>query len=121
MSTSLEHAEPVVEPAGNPRSARRMLPVVVGVVLAPVLLVLGGIAFTTGSAPPPAAPAPEVGVGQALVAGDQAAVVGALQARVERLPADDAAWASLGIAYLAQARTTADPTFYDRAEAALAQ
>ena len=121
MSTSLEHEKPVVEPAGNSRPARRVLPVVVGVVLAPVLLVLGGIAFTTGSTPPPAVPPPEVGVGQAQVAGDQAAVVKALQGRVERLPADAAAWASLGIAYLAQARTTADPTFYDRAEAALAQ
>ena len=121
MSTSLEHEKPVVEPAGSSRPARRVLPVVVGVVLAPVLLVLGGIAFTTGSAPPPAGPPPEVGVGQVQVAGDQAAMVEALEDRVERLPADDAAWASLGIAYLAQARTTADPTFYDRAEVALAQ
>ena len=120
MSTSLEHDTPVVEPAGNPRPARRVVPLVVGVVLAPVLLVLGGIAFTAGSSPLPAAPAPEVGVGQAQVAGDQAAVVAALEARVERLPADDAAWAALGFAYLAQARSTADPTFYGRAETALA-
>ncbi|MFE5995646.1 tetratricopeptide repeat protein [Streptomyces sp. NPDC056454] len=43
----------------------------------------------------------------------------ALQARVTRLPKDPGGWAALGMAYVQQARTTADPATYDRAEKAL--
>ncbi|MEV0889065.1 tetratricopeptide repeat protein [Streptomyces microflavus] len=43
----------------------------------------------------------------------------ALQDRVTRLPKDSGSWAALGMAYVQQARTTADPATYDRAEKAL--
>lgn len=120
MSTGLQHRPSEVEP-GPAGPSRRVVPLLLGAVLAPVLLVVGGIVFTTG------APGPEVGqppldvAGQVAVAGDQAEVIAALEDRVGRLPGDDAAWASLGFAYLAQARATADPSFYARAERALAR
>ncbi|GAA4591005.1 tetratricopeptide repeat protein [Planotetraspora phitsanulokensis] len=45
----------------------------------------------------------------------------ALTTRLERLPRDHEAWARLGAAYVQQARLTADPSFYPRAEQALAR
>lgn len=47
--------------------------------------------------------------------------VAALQAELGRVPGNDGAWASLGLAYLEQARVTADPTLYPKAEGALAR
>jgi tetratricopeptide (TPR) repeat protein len=121
VSTELEQrpSDAGPETAARPR---RVAPLLVGALLAPVLLIVGGIAFTSG------APAPDAGqtagpiaAGQTTVSGDQAAVIAALEDRVDRLPADHAAWASLGFAYLGQARATADPSFYARAERALAR
>jgi tetratricopeptide (TPR) repeat protein len=48
-----------------------------------------------------------------------ASQVAALEERVARLPEDYVAWASLGIAYVQQARISADPSLYGRAEGAL--
>ncbi|MER5648918.1 hypothetical protein [Streptosporangium sp. NPDC002524] len=45
----------------------------------------------------------------------------ALTDRLRRLPADHLAWARLGAAYVQQARVTADPSSYPRAEEALAR
>ncbi len=45
----------------------------------------------------------------------------ALQDELARVPAKDASWAELGMLYLQQARTTADPTLYARAEGAFAR
>ncbi|MFJ5637813.1 tetratricopeptide repeat protein [Streptomyces goshikiensis] len=84
-----------------------------------VVLVLGAVMFTVGavalnpggSAPPhPAStPAPVLAPGS----------IEALQARVTRLPKEPRAWAALGMAYVQQGRTTADPATYARAEKAL--
>lgn len=41
------------------------------------------------------------------------------QQRLEDRPEDDAAWAELGAAYVEQARVTADPSYYPKAEGAL--
>ncbi|MDQ3715546.1 MAG: hypothetical protein M3381_05875 [Actinomycetota bacterium] len=41
------------------------------------------------------------------------------QRRLERLPGDYRAWAELGATYVEQARATADPSYYPRAEGAL--
>ena len=101
---------------------RRRTSVVAGIVLAPVLLVFGGIAFTSGddSVPGPAA-ASSVGwvADPAASNGDRAVRVSALQDRLERVPEDHASWAALGFAYVDQARVTADPSLYDRAGQAL--
>lgn len=53
--------------------------------------------------------------------GDLAAAGAALQERLRRLPGDWQAWSSLGAVYLRQASTTADPSFYDKAESTFAQ
>ncbi|MBA2529739.1 MAG: tetratricopeptide repeat protein [Euzebyales bacterium] len=54
-------------------------------------------------------------------AGDLQGAVTSLQARLGRLPGDWRAWASLGGAYVQQARITADPAFYAKAEGAFAR
>lgn len=48
-----------------------------------------------------------------------AASIAAAQQRLTEVPEDHATWAGLGSAYVQQARVTADPTYYGRAEAAL--
>lgn len=44
-----------------------------------------------------------------------------LQARLKANPQDDRAWAQLGLAYVQQARVTADPTYYPKAQGAFAR
>lgn len=45
--------------------------------------------------------------------------IAAAQQRLEDVPGDWTTWASLGVAYVEQARITADPTYYERADGAL--
>lgn len=45
--------------------------------------------------------------------------IAALQTRLEAVPGDHPAWATLGLAYVQQARVTGDPAYYPRAEGAL--
>lgn len=45
----------------------------------------------------------------------------AAQQRLARVPGDYTTWAQLGSAYVEQARITADPSYYDKADGALAQ
>ncbi|WP_324275382.1 hypothetical protein [Blastococcus brunescens] len=47
------------------------------------------------------------------------ASIEAAQLRLEDVPGDYTTWAQLGSAYVEQARVTADPSYYDRAEGAL--
>lgn len=42
-----------------------------------------------------------------------------LQTRLEAVPNDAVAWATLGIAYVQQARITADPSYYERSDGAI--
>jgi tetratricopeptide (TPR) repeat protein len=77
-------------------------------------IALGGRSPGTDAVGPSAAPA--VGVaGRPSVAGD----VASLQARLETVPGDHRAWSSLALAYVEQARVTADPSFYARADRAI--
>jgi tetratricopeptide (TPR) repeat protein len=48
-----------------------------------------------------------------------AANIAAAQRRLARLPGDWATWAELGVAYVQQARLTADPSYYPKAEGAV--
>ncbi|MFD4370155.1 tetratricopeptide repeat protein [Streptomyces sp. NPDC058486] len=88
-----------------------------------VTLVLGVVMFAVGAvglAPPgssPTGPA-EGGKASRTTAAGRGSVA-ALQERVRRLPKDTVGWAALGMAYVQQARATADPATYDRAENAL--
>ena len=67
----------------------------------------------------PAAPAGgNVAAGQPVGRAESAAGVEALQERLIRLPGDWDAWATLGSAYVSQARQTADARYYTRASEA---
>ncbi|MCA1710156.1 MAG: tetratricopeptide repeat protein [Actinobacteria bacterium] len=82
------------------------------VALAAALLAVGAAAGSPRDVEQsPAAAAPAGQVGQ----------VAQLQARLKAVPQDDRAWAALGVAYVQQARTTADPTYYPKAQGAFAQ
>jgi tetratricopeptide (TPR) repeat protein len=86
----------------------------VGLTLAATLL--GGARATPGR-PSTVAPAP-ADHGEIT---DPAALVASLQSRLGAHPRDSRAWASLGFAYVEQARVTADPTYYPKAQRALAR
>jgi tetratricopeptide (TPR) repeat protein len=80
--------------------------------LAAVLLAVGVAAGSPRGAQE-AAPAP--------VAAAPVDPVVALQRSAQARPADPAGWAALGLAYVQQARLTADPTAYGRAEQAFSR
>jgi len=71
-------------------------------------------ARTAGRAAPALDPAAAAGVSP-----DD--LVGTLQARLRRTPKDHRAWSTLSMAYVEQARITADPTYYAKADRALAR
>ncbi|GAA2997810.1 tetratricopeptide repeat protein [Streptomyces drozdowiczii] len=83
-----------------------------------ITLTLGAVLFTVGAlglAPQQQAPA----TASRSPALSHANGIEALRARVRNLPADPTGWSSLGMAYVQQARSTADPAAYTRARAAL--
>src|SRR5689334_17281012 len=53
--------------------------------------------------------------------GDLDAVTASLQQRLQQVPEDDRSWATLALAYVEQARTTGDPSYYTKAEKAVAR
>ena len=69
-------------------------------------------ARVAGRAAPALDPAAVAGV-------SPADLVGTLQARLRRTPKDHRAWSTLSMAYVEQARITADPTYYAKADQAL--
>lgn len=90
-----------------------------GVALA--LAITGGAVVVGGEGGqdrPPSAPA-AVAPGAALRGADLGRGVDALQAHLRDQPKDFVAWASLGTAYVEQARTQGDPSRYREAERAL--
>ncbi|MGH3341838.1 MAG: tetratricopeptide repeat protein [Carbonactinosporaceae bacterium] len=104
--------------------SRRPRAVAVVFALAVAMLVVAGVTITSDSRQDePVRPGPVSGpaaAGQEPVPGaDLAATTRALQQRLDRLPGDYTAWASLGLAYVQQARITGDPTYYPKAEGAL--
>nr|WP_203619908.1 tetratricopeptide repeat protein [Streptomyces anulatus] len=101
------------QPPPPSRGGRRLRNIVVTMALGATMFAVGAVMLTPSgnTAPPPA------GHGRP----DEAprGSIEALQARVARLPKDPGGWAALGMAYVQQARSTADPATYDRAEKAL--
>src|SRR5439155_13818033 len=93
--------------------------------LALVMFVLGGIGLLPGLHREPS-PAPHV-AGPALVskplieAGPLSEVIVNLQERLRTVPTDWRSYADLGLAYVQQARVTADPSYYPKAEAVLSR
>lgn len=102
---------------------RRLVDGLAAVALAPVLLLAGGVAFhERGPAPAVSGPVQSVPAGTVgLSSVDLTSHIAALQSRLDRLPGDWTAWASLGSAYVAQAGATANPTFYVKAAQAFAR
>jgi tetratricopeptide (TPR) repeat protein len=90
------------------------VPLALGLVLVAGLAV-GGAAEEQR---PPAAVAP---VDPTSVVGDPAGAARSLQERLRRLPGDWQSWAALGSVYVQSATLTADPTYYDKADAAFAR
>lgn len=87
--------------------------------LAGVLVLGAGLAVGGADEQPSSQPAPVVDVVSGAAGGDPVATAEALQERLRRLPGDWQAWASLGAVYLQTATRTADPAFYDKADAVL--
>ena len=48
-------------------------------------------------------------------------LISSLQSRLESVPDDSASWATLGLAYVQQAKVTIDPSYYPKADGALAR
>ncbi|CAN5293363.1 hypothetical protein BH20ACT24_BH20ACT24_17990 [soil metagenome] len=111
--------------SAGPRVARTGRKVALVTVLSIGLLALGGLglfkAVRTEPTPPTAllrAAAPAL-ARPVVDGGSLAELIADLQARLQAVPEDWESYASLGLAYVQQARITADPSYYPRAEAAL--
>lgn len=86
------------------------------------VLVVAGITLSPrGNAPGEGDVVGSFTSGAATAQGVDAAAIAELEARVERLPGDWTAWASLANARIEVARVTGDPSQYPLAEAAIAQ
>ncbi|GAA1260884.1 tetratricopeptide repeat protein [Sphaerisporangium rubeum] len=95
---------------------RRTAAAAAGVLTVAVAVTAGATFLPTGAPPARTAAAPADVSG---VSGPAPGSVKALQERLRRLPGDHQAWAALGAAYVQQARVTADPSSYTKAEQAL--
>jgi len=73
--------------------------------------------LTARVSPSPAAADP--GADERFSAGGLGAGIGRLQRHLRAQPRDAGGWATLGLSYVEQARLTADPSYYPKAEAAL--
>lgn len=89
--------------------------------MATALLVAGAVTGPARGGPGSAATAPATAPAPGQAADPLAAQVRTLQDDLRRAPGNHVAWAQLGAAYVQQARLTADPTLYARAEGALTE
>ena len=93
---------------------------VAAIVVGLTLAVSGGFAWDdTSSQSGPPVPAGGIDPAALATANDVDATVAALQARLRDQPSDARSWATLGLAYVEQARVSGDPSFYPRAAGAL--
>jgi tetratricopeptide (TPR) repeat protein len=84
-----------------------------------VLLLVAGATLSAGWRDD--RPAPGTSAPAAAPADPLAQAISTAQDRLAELPGDWTTWAQLGAAYVEQARVTADPSYYGRAEGALQQ
>jgi tetratricopeptide (TPR) repeat protein len=91
--------------------------------LAVALFVVGGIGlFRSVRSERPAVSirvAPALADRPVVASGTLSRTIASLQDRLKALPEDFGSWSALGLAYVQQARVTADPSFYPKAEEAL--
>lgn len=83
--------------------------------IASAVVGLGGALFGVSALVAPPRETPVAAAPAPVFAGSDAAM-SALQARLRRLPDDWSAWSALGHAYSLKATTTADPTWYTKAD-----
>jgi tetratricopeptide (TPR) repeat protein len=96
---------------------------VLALTLAVALFAVGGIGLLRrpgDAAGSPAAPAAADPAALAVAPGSQEAAIATLQQRLREVPGDWNAANDLGLAYVQEARVTADPSYYPKAEAVLA-
>ena len=85
-----------------------------------VLFLSGVVGLTRGSDPPPGvATASDDGALPATPGQDLTSVIASLQEGLRRVPGDAPGWATLGLAYVEQARVTGDPAYYGKADAVI--
>ncbi|MEU3262433.1 tetratricopeptide repeat protein [Streptomyces bacillaris] len=108
-----DHTTSQSAPQPPARGGRRVRNIAITLALGATMFAVGAVMLTPGgtTSSPPSAHGQPVGA--------PSGSIEALQARVTRLPKDAGGWAALGMAYVQQARTSADPATYDRAEKAL--
>jgi tetratricopeptide (TPR) repeat protein len=95
--------------------------IAVGVLGLATALTAGAALIPGDRTPSPATAPPRQSAEIPVSAGSLKSAIQALTARLRRLPDDHQAWARLGSAYVQQARLSADPSFYPKAEQALAR
>jgi tetratricopeptide (TPR) repeat protein len=103
---------------------RRLLRIAVVVLLAAGILAGGGVGLWIRTRPAPAAQGSTATTGALLagaaIPGDTLSrTISRLQERLRTDPTDARSWAALGFAYVQEARVSADPTYYPKAEGAL--
>jgi tetratricopeptide (TPR) repeat protein len=84
--------------------------------MASVLLIIGAAVGSPPDVAPQSTPS-----ANAPTADPLSRAISALQKNLERSPRNSRAWSDLGLAYVQQARLTADPTYYPKAEGAFAK
>ena len=91
--------------------------------LAVAMLLLGGLRPVSSPAQdlPPQGRAVPPAAGEISSRQNATDTISSLQTRLRRLPEDWSAWSALGAAYVQQARLSADPGYYSRAEEAFAR
>jgi tetratricopeptide (TPR) repeat protein len=89
--------------------------------LAVALFLTAAVLGTRGAREPSTPPSHQPSSSPSEIAnpGDLASLISSLQARLTRLPSDAGSWATLGSAYIQQARVTGDPSYYFKASGAL--
>jgi tetratricopeptide (TPR) repeat protein len=100
---------------------RRSLTPIIAVAAGILLLAAAGVLALRGQENQPGSSAGEraAATASAAAAGSVAAAIAQTQAHLKEYPNDAGGWATLGSAYVQQARIGGDPTYYPKAEGAL--
>ena len=122
MHSSTTTAAPVLRPARSLTGRLARLLLAAGLVTALAGGLIFGAAVLSGrSGPPPSSDPVPAAAFEQLSATSLAAGIGHLQQHLRAQPRDATGWATLGLSYVEQARLTADPAYYPKAAAALAE
>ena len=122
MHSPTTTAAPVLRPARSLTGRlARLLPAAGLVTALAGGLTFGAAVLSGRSGPPPGSDPVPAAAFEQLSATSLAAGIGQLQQHLRAQPRDATGWATLGLSYVEQARLTADPAYYPKAAAALAE